>query len=352
MKKFILFFLIFLLVIANVWLIYSYQLKSVSENDLEVEFVVEKGETLTSIASKLKSKNLIRSELAYKIYLKLNNIVSLEAGKYLLNETMSVVEILTIFGKGSNYNPDAITITIPEGKRLDEIAQIVSLQTKNSTEQLLEAWNDENFIAELINKYWFINEDVQNKDIIYSLEGYFFPSTYELQNESVSASYIAYKMLDQMDVVLSKHKDKIEASEMSVHEILTLASIIEHEAILDEDRPIVSRVFYNRLKDGWKLQSCATVGYAIGEWKLTYSSADLATNSKYNTYYYEGLPAGPGNMPSEKSIEAALYPSENAEDMKYYFFMANVCDVNNPKTYFAKTNAEHDANVSKYLTCF
>lgn len=348
MKKLVLLLLIFVLVVANVWVIYSYQLKGVSENSSNKEFVIDSGETLTSIASKLKEHNLIRSVLAYKIYIKLNDVSSIQAGKYNLNETMGVSKILEVLGKGSNYNPDVISVTIPEGKRLADVAEILAQATNNTKEELLNAWNDESFLDELIKQYWFITEEIKNEDIIYPLEGYFFPSTYELQNKDVSASYIAYKFLDQMDVVLSKNKDKIEASEMTVHEILTLASIVEHEAILDEDRPIIAGVFYNRLKDGWKLESCATVGYAIGEWKLTYNATDLATNSKYNTYYYAGLPIGPGNMPSEKSIEATLNPTEN----EYYFFMANVCDVQNQKTYFAKTYSEHDANVKKYLTCF
>lgn len=348
MKKLILILLIFVLVVANVWVMYSYQLKCVSENSSNKEIIVDNGETLISIAPKLKENNLIRSILAYKIYIKLNNINSIQAGKYILNETMGVSEILEVLGEGSNYNPDVVSVTIPEGKRLEDVASIVAEATNHTKEELLSAWNDETFLDEVINKYWFVTEEIKNEDIIYPLEGYFFPSTYELQNKDVSASYIAYRFLDQMDAILTKYKDKIDSNEMTVHEILTLASIVEHEAILDEDRPVIAGVFYNRLKDGWKLESCATVGYAIGEWKLTYNATDLATNSKYNTYYYAGLPIGPGNMPSEKSIEATLNPTAN----EYYFFMANVCDVENQKTYFAKTYLEHDANVKKYLTCF
>lgn len=352
MKKLVLFILIFVLAIANIWVMYSYQLKSVSKEEREVEFIIEKGETLTSIASKLKEKNLIRSVLAYKVYIKLHDVAPLQAGKYNLNETMNVSQILEVLGKGSNYNPNVVSITIPEGKRLKDVANIVASQTNRTETELLEAWNDEKFIDELIDKYWFITDEVKDENIIYALEGYFFPSTYDLQNKDVSPSYIAYRFLDQMDKILTQYKDKIEASEMTVHEFLTLASIVEHEAIMDEDRPIISRVFYNRLKDGWKLQSCATVGYAIGEWKLTYTATDLQTDSKYNTYYYAGLPVGPGNMPGEKSISAAINPTENPDDMEYYYFMANVCDTQNQKTYFSKTYAEHNAYVKKYLTCF
>ena len=347
MKRLILSLLILLLIVSNVLVIYSYQLKSVNKDSKEVEFVVEKGETLITIADKLKKANLIRSVLAYKIYLKLNNVPSLQAGKYDLNSNMDVKDILSTLSNGSNYNPETVTVTIPEGKRIEEVATIVADVTNNTKEQLLDTWNSSEFIENVINKYWFITDEIKQPEIIYALEGYFFPSTYELLNKDVTPEYVAYKFLDQMDIILTKYKNEIESSSYSVHQLLTLASIVETEAILDEDRPLVASVFYNRLKDGWKLQSCATVGYAIGEWKLTYNAADLATDSKYNTYYYSGLPVGPGNMPGEASIKAVIEPAES----NYYFFMANVCDPTSNKTYFAQTNVEHDANVKKYLGC-
>ncbi len=325
-----------------------YQLKAVGDDSKTIEFIVEKGETLSSIATELKAKNLIKSELFYKLYLKTHDVEPLQTGKYALNQTMSVQEILEVLGKGSDYNPEVVTdVLIKEGERLEKVAETVASKTNHTAESLIKEWNKPEFIDEVINKYWFVTDEVKNKDVIYALEGYFFPATYEFLNKDVSASYIAYKFLDKTNEVLTELKAEFENSEYTVHQILTLASIVEHEAILDEDRPIVAGVFYNRLDDGWKLQSCATVGYAIGEWKLTYTYADLETDSKYNTYYYAGLPVGPGCMPGRKSIEATLKPT----DTEYYYFMANVCDASNPKTYFAKTYAEHSANVKKYLSC-
>lgn len=327
--------------------IYFYMLSPMSNKEKEVIITVKSGETYTSLANDLSDMGLIHSSLFFKLYIKLSKINYLEAGSYKLNENMNVIEIVKILSEGKSFNPDAINITIPEGKHIVEIASIISNITNIDKDVYLNTWNSTTFIDNAIEKYWFITDDIKNNDIRYALEGYLFPSTYELLNKDVSAEYIAYKMLDQMKIILDKYKDKIEESKYSVHELLTLASIVEYEAILDEDRPIIAGIFYNRLDINMKLQSCATVGYAIGEWKITYTTKDLQTVSPYNTYYYSGIPIGPGDSPSEKSIEAVLYPTAS----NYYYFMADVCS-SNPKTYFEKTFKEHEADAEKYLTCF
>ena len=196
----------------------------------------------------------------------------------------------------------------------------------------------------MIDKYWFLTDVIKKEGIRYSLEGYFFPDTYSILKES-KIEDITYKMLDKMDEVLSKYKEEISNSKFNVHEILTLASIVEHEAILDSDRPMIAGVFINRLDKSMKLQSCATVGYAINEWKLSYNYKDLQTDSPYNTYFYAGLPIGPGNMPGELSIKAVLRPTKH----DYYYFLANVNDKDSKKTYYSKTYLEHSQKCVKYL---
>lgn len=328
-------------------LIFKFMLGSTGNKEETILFTVPKASTYLTLSSFLKESNLIKNELAYKIYVRIKKPSNLQAGIYQLNQGMDVEELIQTLEKGTTYNPDAVTITIPEGKHLEEVAEIVSEKTNNTKEELLSVWNSESFLSEAKEKYWFLTDDISNSKIRYSLEGYLFPSTYELTNADVTPQYIAYKMLDGMDQILSKYKEEIEKSNYSIHELLTMASIVEYEAIDDIDRPVVASVFYNRLDDNMKLQSCATIGYALGEWKLTYSSADLNVDSLYNTYFYSGLPVGPGCMPSEESIKAAIYPSTT----EYYYFMANVCDTSSTKTYFAKTYAEHQENIRKYLTC-
>lgn len=346
-KKFLIF--IILLIVISLCIIvsaYVFMISPKDKNGKIKEFEIEKGMTYYDVSEKLEKENIIKSALFFKLYLKINKIDSVEAGIYKISPSNSIEEIVEILKKGNNINLESVTLTIPEGKHITNIASYMSEISGKKPSYYLDAWQKKDFLDELIEKYWFITKEVKNKKIKYALEGYFSPNTYELTNKDVTPEYVAYKLLDQMEVVLNKYKKEIEKSHYSVHELLTMASIVEHEAILDEDRPLIASVFYNRLDANMKLQSCATVGYAINDWKLTYTNSDLNTDSPYNTYYYAGLPVGPGNSPSEKSIEAAINPAES----KYYYFMADVCS-GNSKTYFSKSYNEHASKVNKYLGC-
>lgn len=338
--KFVIIFLVVLIILTCG----SYKIgtSSVSKDSFEVKITIPKESTYLSISNLLKENNLIRSESFYKIYIKIFKPNNLKAGIYTLNRNMNVKEIVdTLEG---NVKSEEITITIPEGKHIEEIAEIISSKINMSKEDILLYWQNEEVLNSLIDKYWFLTDVIKKEGIRYSLEGYFFPDTYSILKES-KIEDITYKMLDKMDEVLSKYKEEISNSKFNVHEILTLASIVEHEAILDSDRPMIAGVFINRLDKSMKLQSCATVGYAINEWKLSYDYKDLQTDSPYNTYFYEGLPIGPGNMPGELSIGAVLRPTKH----DYYYFLANVNDKDSKKTYYSKTYSEHRQKCVKYL---
>lgn len=338
--KFVIIFLVVLIILTCG----SYKIgtSSVSKDSFEVKITIPKESTYLSISNLLKENNLIRSESFYKIYIKIFKPNNLKAGIYTLNRNMNVKEIVdTLEG---NVKSEEITITIPEGKHIEEVAEIISSKINMSKEDILLYWQNEEVLNSLIDKYWFLTDVIKKEGIRYSLEGYFFPDTYSILKES-KIEDITYKMLDKMGEVLSKYKEEISNSKFNVHEILTLASIVEHEAILDSDRPMIAGVFINRLDKSMKLQSCATVGYAINEWKLSYDYKDLQTDSPYNTYFYEGLPIGPGNMPGELSIEAVLRPTKH----DYYYFLANVNDKDSKKTYYSKTYSEHRQKCVKYL---
>ena len=167
---------------------------------------------------------------------------------------------------------------------------------------------DKEYIDELIDKYWFLTTRLK-QNIRHALEGYLFPSTYYFENNKVTPKVIIEKMLDQMDFILSKYKEEISASKYSLHEILTLASIIEYEAIFEEDRYMISGVFYNRLNNNMKLQSCATACYAAevdGACTPEKVNTIKEYENPYNTYQVTGFPPGPINMPGESVIHAAL----------------------------------------------
>lgn len=335
--------LIGLLTVAIIVVCLSYKIgiSPVSENNEEKYINIPANSTYLSISSILKENNLIKSELAYKFYVKIFEPNNLKEGTYILKENMGV-KVLVDTLEGNTY-VNELSYTIPEGKRLKEIASIISSKTNIKEQELLDYWNNSDVLDSLINKYWFLTKDIKNKDLKYPLEGYLFPDTYSILEESTKEE-ITYKMLDRMDEILSKYKDDINKSEFSIHEIITLASIIEYEAGLDKDRPMIAGVFINRLEIGQKLQSCVTVGYSLDIWKPSYNYDELDFDSPYNTYKYAGLPIGPINLPGEESLKAALYPSSH----DYYYFIADLDDPNHA-TYYAKTYSEHSQNCLKYL---
>ncbi len=337
-------FSITLIVLFSVSLIiYQKNLQPVLKYADNMSFTIEPGDTYNSIAPVLKENNLIKSTLAYKIYVKLHNPQKLEVGIYSLNPSWNVKRIVNTLKKGTKYQENAVVLTIPEGVRLKQIASKIADSTNNSVDDVINSWQNEEFINEVINKYWFVTDEVKNPEIKYALEGYLFADTYYFKNKDVTPQEIAYKMLDQMDNVLTEYKSSIDASPYTVHQILTLASIIELEGSSENDRAGVAGVFYNRLNNGSSLGSDVTTYYAVdksfGE-ELTMS--DLQTCSKYNTSSNNscliGLPIGPIDSPSTGSIVASINPTNH----EYLYFVAD----KNKKTYFSKTYEEHNQTIT------
>lgn len=317
---------------------YNINLKAVSSKSSEVEFMVDSGSTYYGVISKLKSVGLIKNELAFKLYIKFNKVNDIEAGTYKLNKNMSVSEIVEVFSKGNTYNPDAIVITFKEGKHMRWIANTISKHTSNTHIDVYNLLKDTEYLNSLINEYWFINDEILNTKIYYSLEGYLYPNTYEFKNKDVSVKEIFKTMLDEMDKKISTYKDDLLNSKYTIHEILTLSSIVELEGANSNDRAGIAGVFYNRLNSNIQLGSDVTTYYAA---KIEMSDRDLYSSeindaNDYNTrssHLAGKLPIGPICNPSIKSIEAVLYPEKH----DYYYFVADV----NKKTYFSKTYQEH-----------
>ena len=323
--------------------IYKFNTGKVSNDNTVKELLVETGSNYYSIVNELKEKNLIKSEFFYKLYIKLHNPNSLQAGKYSLRENMDLAEVISILSGGSTYNPDTVRITFKEGINMRKIAAIISENTNNTIDDVYALLKDENYLNDLINKYWFITNEIKNKKIYYSLEGYLFPDTYEFRNKDVTVKEIFDVMLTKMSKVLEEYRSKIEGSDYSLHEILTFASIVELESANKEDRAKVAGVFYNRLNNNWALGSDVTTYYAA---KVDMSERDLyvAEINDYNAYNTRNskmagkLPVGPICIPSVGSIAATLEPI--IED--YYYFVADKYK----KVYFTKTFSEHEAMVA------
>ena len=336
---------VFTTVILALGIYYKVNMTGTSNSDTKKIVNIEKG-TINDIAKTLKDNNLIKNVSIFKVYIKLTNKTSLKAGTYELSENMGVEKIVKILEEGTKYNPNEISITFKEGINIRKIATLISENTNNSYDDVIKKASDETFIDTLINKYWFLTEDIKNKNIYYSLEGYLFPDTYRFNNREVTTEEIFTKMLDEMDKKLSKYKDEINKSDLSVHEIITLASIVELEGAKATDRKGVAGVFYNRLASSAypTLGSDATTYYAskIDDWSysLTYKELNDCKN-KYNTRCSSntGLPIGPICNPGIESIEATINPDKH----EYYYFVADC----NGKVYLTKNSTEHNNIINK-----
>ena len=290
------------------------------------------GSTLNQVTDILKENNLIKNKTLFKLYVRINNNTSkLKSGKYLFNQTYSNEKIMRDLCEGKIYN-DGIKITIPEGSTSFEIIDIL---VKNKL-------GDKSVYEELINNPKEFNEkfDFLNDENIVSLEGFLYPSTYYF-DENKSEKEILNHMIETFE---SKYSDKLEKRQKelnkSLYEIINLASIVEKEAVLDEDRPIIASVFYNRIDIGMPLQSDATIQYVFEERKKSITYEDLKIDSPYNTYRVNGLPPTPIANPGIKSIEAVLYPANT----QYLYFVATI-DGGNA---YGKTYEEHVKNVEQY----
>lgn len=336
---------VFTTVILALGIYYKVNMTGTSNSDTKKIVNIEKG-SIDSIAKTLKDNNLIKNVSIFKVYIKLTNKTSLKAGIYELSENMGVEKIVKILEEGTKYNPNEISITFKEGINIRKIATLISENTNNSYDDVIKKASDETFINTLINKYWFLTEDIKNKNIYYSLEGYLFPDTYRFNNREVTTEEIFTKMLDEMDKKLSKYKDEINKSDLSVHEIITLASVVELEGAKATDRKGVAGVFYNRLASSAypTLGSDATTYYAskIDDWSysLTYKELNDCKN-KYNTRCSSntGLPIGPICNPGIESIEATINPDKH----EYYYFVADC----NGKVYLTKNSTEHNNIINK-----
>ncbi|MCS7177663.1 MAG: endolytic transglycosylase MltG [Anaerolineae bacterium] len=313
-----------------------------------VTFVVQPGETAASVAQRLQEAGLISNAELFRRYLQYKGMdAGLEAGTYTLRQTMTIPEIAEALQTG--LRPERV-VTVREGLRLEEVAATVAAQTG-----IAEA----DFIA-LVTTGW---RETDLKDYPFladlppgtNLEGYLFPETYRLP-EKVTAYDVVARMLATFDARVTEEIRLGAANQgLTVHQLVTLASLVEREAVIPEERPVIASVFLNRLRNGWPLSADPTVQYALGYdertgtwWRRLYFDelgisrlADI--DHPYNTYRYPGLPPGPICSPGLASIQASAFPAQT----DYFFFIAD-CHKNDGSHLFARTEEEHNAH---YASC-
>ena len=311
---------------------YNNGLSPVKEGKEEV-YEIKSGTPALSVLNELTRMHYFKKINSVKIYCKLTDKCNFKAGRYKISQEMSAQELIEMFNTG-NVIDDSITLRLVEGKRLVDYVKTISDTFDYSYDDIMNVLKDKEFLNELINNYWFIDESILNDKIYYPLEGYLYPDTYKI-DVNASIKDIIIKLINTLDAKLKPFKEDIEKSKYSFHELLTLSSLIEAEAATEEDRKLVSGVFYNRLKDGWTLGSDVTAYYGVNKtFTDVIYQADLDNCNPYNTRSncVKGLPIGPINSPSLSSINASIYPTDN----DYYYFVAD----KTKKVYFSKTSAE------------
>lgn len=323
---------------------YIWAMNPVSSEANNVVFTISPGTSKTTVANNLQKAGLIRNHLVLDIYLFIKS-PNIQAGDYELSANMKPSTMIEKFQSG-DIKINSQKITLIEGKRLEDYAKTFESNLKFTAKEFIQTASDQAFLESLIDKYWFLTEDILNSELYYPLEGYLYPDTYEILENSKPEDVITM-LLDHTDVKLSEMKDELLNNPRSIHEILTMASIVEKEANNYDDRTKASQVFYTRLSENWSLGSDVTAFYGarkeMGKDSETWDV--LSGQNPYNTRLTDGsmngkLPIGPICNPEVSSIKAALHPSNT----NYYFFVANVCT---GEVFFQETSAEFNAKVTE-----
>ncbi|WP_417202889.1 endolytic transglycosylase MltG [Acetoanaerobium sticklandii] len=331
--KFLFWGLILICIITGgIFIGYKSLIFPVSNDNSLIEVNISDGSSLKSAAKLLEEKNLIKNEKAFLIYAKINSLENIKSGSYSLNKSQNVDEILQILNKGSK--PIGIKITIPEGYEIRNIAEKLESAGITDFDSFISATSKVDLYK---SQYAYLNLPE-----ITSLEGFLFPDTYYISEDATNEQIIKM-FLDRFSEVYEEQQleSKIQESGLTLNEFITLASIVEREAVKKEERPIISGIFYNRLSIQMPLQSCATVQYILKERKPVLSIADTKIDSPYNTYLIKGLPPAPIASPGLDAILA----TSNPQQTKFLYFVAK----GDGGHEFSETYEQHLQAKKKYL---
>jgi UPF0755 protein len=309
----------------------------VSANEEKIFFTVSQGQGVKEIAQALKEKGIIRSEFWFETYVFFDgSSAKFLAGNYYLQPSMNIKEVAEEMTRG-HFAPEQ-SITIIEGWTAGDIAEYLADKSIVAKNDFITAANVVDSRAIIPDKTY---DFLAGRPTDQGLEGFLFPDTYRVFEKTMAAEIIE-KMLDNFSVKYTEQMRQDTAKgNMTIYQIVTLASVIEKEVRTDTDRKIAAGIFYDRLNLGVPLQSDATVNYVTGKNSLQPTNDDISVDSLYNTYKYRGLPPGPICNPSLSSIMAAIYP----EKSDYFYFLTRP----DGSTVFSKTYEEHLANKRKYL---
>lgn len=339
--------------------VYTYidsALKPVDAKSTEyVTVEIPSGSSAKEIGSILEKQGLIKSGQVFNYYTKFKSYANFQSGYYNLQKSMSLDSIAKELQKGGTDTPQPPSLgklTIPEGYTLDQIAQAVEKSSNKkvsiSAKDFLAKAQDEAFITKMVAKYPKLLSGLPTKDkgVKYRLEGYLFPATYHYTADTTVESLID-QMLAAMDSNLGKYYDTLSSKNLTVNDVLSVASLVEKEGSTDEDRKNIASVFYNRLNQSMPLQSNIAILYAqgkLGQKTTLAEDAAIDTNidSAFNVYKNPGLMPGPVDSPSLSAIEATINPNKT----DYLYFVANT---ETGTVYYATTYEEHAKNVEEHV---
>lgn len=337
MKKALVFISLFLVFLFGISITAYFIIITMPSNNTEqVSVVIQSGQGVKEVSSQLKEKKLIKSKLIFQACLIINNkINAIQPGEYKFNQVNMQKIVATITQPLAKR--EELSVTILEGWNSDEMGKYLQQQGlvfANDFASFAEQTDTRNFLPN--NRFDFL----EDKPLTANLEGYLFPDTYRLYQDSTSLEIIEKMLVNFGEKITPELRDTINAKNSTIFKTIILASIVEKEAKTKKDKNIVAGIFLNRLAIGQKLESDATVNYVTGKKTTRPSSQDLSADSLYNTYLYSGLPIGPICSPGLASIEAAVHP----EKTDYLFFL------NTPagNVVYSKTYEEHLANKNKY----
>ncbi|OLS41597.1 endolytic transglycosylase MltG [Bacillus sp. MRMR6] len=301
------------------------------------------GSSVTGISERLQANGIIKNAKVFKYYVKLKNESGFMAGEYELSPSMDIPEIINRLKTGKVLQEAAFNLTIPEGKQLSEISAIMAKAINKSEEEVFNQLNDKTFIQNMMAKFPdLLTNDILNPHIMYPLEGYLYPATYPFYKLDPTVEEMVVTMLKQTQKVVAAYSVESQEKQLSIHQLLTMSSLIEEEATKLADRKKISSVFYNRIEQGMPLQTDPTVLYAQGKHKERVLYEDLEVDSPYNTYKYKDLPPGPIANAGKESIEAALQPDET----NFLYFLAT----GEGDVLFSLTLDEHNRKKAEHIT--
>ena len=286
-----------------------------SKSDKDVSVTIPQGSGAAAIVKILDEKGLVRNTLCAKIHARIGGYDSLQANTYVFSKSMSLPEMMKAINEGDFDYVSRQQFTVVEGATVPQAAEAMAKELP------------------------FTKDEILADGIMYPLEGYLYPETYFVTSEDPSIEEVTTMMLDHTDKVLTKRKSDIKKMDMTVHQFLTLSSVVENESLFKKDRPKIAGVFINRLNKNMPLQSDITVLYALQEKRVAVTNKDLQVDSKYNTYKNTGLPVGPVCSPSADTMDDVL----NYEKSDYYYFFAK----KDGTVIYSKTLAEHEKAVSE-----